>query len=64
MKVGDRVKHDYLGKGTVVEYPIRALRILALVKWDKTPSIRYNMGENPCVISVSELLVANSEGGR
>ena len=42
-KKGDRVRDAYLGDGTFIKY----VSGLCLVQWDKTPSIKYNMGENP-----------------
>jgi len=54
MKAGDRVKHKYLGKGTFIKR-IPACFGLVLVKWDKTPSARYNMGEKLCSIFPDEL---------
>ena len=50
MKKGDRIKHKYLGKGTFIR-----MSKIVLVKWDKTPEVRYNMGENPCTVSIKEL---------
>lgn len=48
---GARVNHEYLGDGTVV----KKVSFMTLVKWDKTPHERYNMGENPSVIFTDEL---------
>lgn len=50
-KIGDRVKHKYLGKGTFV----RKIQIFSLVKWDKIPPKRYNGSENPTIIFTEEL---------
>lgn len=57
MKKGDKVIHKYLGKGEV----IKNISFMTLVKWDKTPDKRYNMGENPCAIFTEELTHAKIE---
>lgn len=57
MKQGDRVNHEYLGQGTF----IKEIASLSLVKWDKTPPERYNMGENPCVVFTKELQTLEKE---
>ena len=51
IKFGDKVKHKYLGTGTF----IKKISLMSLVKWDKTPDIRYNMGQNPTPVFTSEL---------
>jgi hypothetical protein len=48
-KVGDRVNEIYLGKGTIERVDV-AMKGLHLVKFDKTPDVRYNMGENPTAV--------------
>ena len=50
-KEGDRVIHTALGVGTY----IKQYSGLALVKWDKTPDMKYNRGENPCVVFIEDL---------
>jgi len=55
MKIGDRVIHDYLDNGTVIKVGGLHLVGMCLVKWDKTPAVRYNMGENPCAVWIGEL---------
>lgn len=52
IKKGDRVKHSYLGKGVFIS----KIEFLSLVKWDKTPDKRYNMGENPCAVFTKNLI--------
>ena len=54
-KVGDRVRHEYLGTGTVVDVPIKS--VLAMVQYDVTSHVRYNMGENPTVSLLYDLEV-------
>ena len=51
MKKGDKVKHNYLGTGTF----IKKISFMSLIKWDKTPDMRYNFGENPSTIFTEEL---------
>ena len=49
ISIGDRVKEDYLGEGEVIKI-LKDLYGNAwgyLVMFDKTPDVRYNMGENP-----------------
>jgi hypothetical protein len=48
IKIGDRVEHDYLGTGTVVE----ELRGWAMhrVLWDDAPDPCYNLSVNPCAV--------------
>ena len=55
MKQGDRVIHEYLGKGTVIKANSIHLVGMALVKWDNQPPVRYNMGENPTAMFTSDL---------
>ena len=55
---GTRVRHEFLGLGTVSKYPIQEHRGLISVRWDNEPPIRYNMAENPCVVFLSELIEA------
>ena len=50
----DRVQHDYLGAGTFIKY-VEGYVFLSLIKWDKTPPFRYNMGENPAAAMTSKL---------
>lgn len=48
LKVGDRVLHEYLGKGKVSGFaPDDKDRILTFVMFDITPDYAYNMCENP-----------------
>jgi len=53
-KNGERVFHRYLGRGKVVKEVESTVHIggskMYLVKFDRTPSIRYNKGENPCLL--------------
>ena len=53
-KVGDRVNDDYLGNGTIERLNV-AMPGLHLVKFDVTPDVRYNMGENPTAVFGDQL---------
>jgi hypothetical protein len=60
-KKDDRVLDDYLGAGSVVR-PIKSgldsrMIIAYIVLFDKTPDVRYNMGENPCMVFTGSLKV-------
>jgi len=53
LKIGDRVQDDgFLGEGEVVEIVMEYYNNKAhtgyMVKFDKTPDVRYNMAQNPC----------------
>jgi len=52
--LGQRVIAEYLGAGTVVEVMKLArgnpLCIAYMVRFDETPDVRYNMGENPTMV--------------
>lgn len=52
LKKGERVVHPYLGEGEFIKY---VGVYLSLVRGDKKPSVRYNMGENPTCVINSEL---------
>jgi len=57
--LGQRVVDEYLGAGTVIER-IKIARgnplcIAYMVRFDKTPDVRYNMGENPTMVFPSSL---------
>ena len=52
-RIGDRVRSEYLGDGTVVDET--EADFLIIVRFDKTPSIQYNMGGNPTAELVSQL---------
>ena len=58
-KIGDRVKDAFLGEGKVTEIIKSGLDsklvIGYMVMFDKTPHIRYNMGENPCFVLSEQL---------
>ena len=54
MKKGTKVKPKYLGKGIFIKHP-KKLEFFSIVKWDKTPNKRYNLGENPCLIFTDTL---------
>lgn len=56
MKVGDRVLHDFLGSGKIIDM-MDDIVFLVKVKWDNRPPVQYNMGENPTVILPNELTV-------
>jgi len=45
LRRGDRVRHDYLGEGTVVGPS--SVSFLTIVWWDKPPAWQYNMETNP-----------------
>jgi hypothetical protein len=58
MKIGDRVKERDLGEGVVVETSSDMDSLnLVMVLFDKTPPLRYNMGENPTAVWKSDLAV-------
>lgn len=52
-KVGERVVHESLGRGTVTDtnFP----DFMVMVRYDKKPSIQYNLGQNPTAELVSQL---------
>ena len=50
-KKGQRVNHKYLGVGIVK----KTISFMTVVKWDKKPDYRYNLGENPSAIFTEEL---------
>jgi hypothetical protein len=59
MPKGQRVIDEHLGAGTVVR-PIKSsldsqLCVAYMVRFDKTPDVRYNMGENPTMVFPSSL---------
>ena len=51
---GQRVIDDYLGAGTVVKQINSSMdnnyTVAYMVRFDKTPDVRYNMGENPTMV--------------
>ena len=51
--IGDRVRSEYLGDGTITD--MTEVDFLIIVLFDNTPSIKYNMGENPTAELVSAL---------
>ena len=57
VKIGDKVKEDYLGNGEIVDDLNKNIRGAFMVKFDKDPPIRYNMGNNPTLIFGSELIL-------
>lgn len=61
MKEGDRVVHEYLGTGTFIK-DIKGT-VLSLVRWDKIPPARYNMGENPTCVFTKDLIILDGEDG-
>ncbi len=52
-KIGDRVSNSFLGGGTVADET--EVDFLVIVRFDKTPPVEYNMGENPTAQLVSQL---------
>ncbi len=50
MKIGDKVIDDYLGDGEIVNDLTHIIKGAFMVKFDKTPPIRYNMGQNPTMV--------------
>tara|TARA_R110000851_G_C12813264_1_gene538719 strand:+ start:386 stop:580 length:195 start_codon:yes stop_codon:yes gene_type:complete len=57
-KKDDRVLDDYLGAGSVLgSWPIKTgvVDIAYMVLFDKTPDVRYNIGENPCMVFTGSL---------
>ncbi len=63
-KIGDSVRDsEFLGEGKVTEI-IKSdldskLVIGYMVMFDKTPDVRYNMGENPCFVLSEQLYETN-----
>lgn len=61
---GQRVIDSYLGAGTVVElikpFLSSKLCVAYMVQFDKTPDVRYNMGENPVMVFPSSLRAKDS----
>jgi hypothetical protein len=55
-KIGQRVKHNYLGKGRIVK-TFKDYDFLLVVLFDKTPDMRYNLGQNPTAVFDKELEV-------
>ncbi len=57
--VGSRVNHNYLGDGEVTEAiysrPFTKEPMLYMVKFDVTPDVKYNMGENPTLAFPEDL---------
>jgi hypothetical protein len=58
-KEGDRVMHNYLGAGTV-EQVVESSYVMNymfayIVRFDETPSVRYNMAQNPTLVFASNL---------
>jgi hypothetical protein len=53
-KIGQRVKHNYLGKGKIVK-TFKGLPFVFLVLFDKTPDVRYNMCQNPTPVFKTDL---------
>jgi hypothetical protein len=49
MQQGTRIKHNFLGKGVVLE-TIGKDPVLIYVKFDKTPPYQYNGRQNPCCV--------------
>ena len=49
MKVGDKIIDEYLGKGVIVEDLTHVIRGAYMVKFEKTPAMQYNMGQNPTI---------------
>ncbi len=55
MKLGDKVVDDYLGDGEIVNDLTHIIKGAYMVKFDKTPSMRYNMGQNPTLVFADKL---------
>lgn len=58
-KVGDRVNDEYLGNGVVIDiiksfYNSKVAQFY-IVLFDKTPDVRYNMGNRECLVLPSSL---------
>ena len=57
--IGDRVKHDYLGKGTIQKEIRSSLdkRYIAayIILVDKPPDVRYNGGIRECLVFPTDL---------
>ncbi|MGR3178771.1 MAG: hypothetical protein ACUZ8E_12010 [Candidatus Anammoxibacter sp.] len=52
-KIGERVEHEYLGRGTVTDNNLP--HFMVMVRYDRKPDMEYNMGENPTAELVSKL---------
>jgi len=66
---GQRVVAEYLGAGTVIERikisRLNPLCMAYMVRFDETPDVRYNMGENPTMVfpsSLRDLAETNKQG--
>lgn len=57
MKIGDKVTDEYLGNGEIVDDLNRSIKGAFMVKFDITPDIRYNMGENPTLAFKENLML-------
>ena len=55
MKVGDKVRHDFLGNGEITDDLDMCIRGAFMVLFDNVPSFRYNMCDNPTLVFRSEL---------
>jgi len=51
-KEGERVSHEDLGDGEVIEVIMWNRKTDAgyLVQFEETPAVRYNMAQNPCIV--------------
>ena len=62
-KKGQQVVHDYLGKGEIVKLIKSSLdsklTVAYMVRFDKTPPMRYNMRENPTMVFPESLKPIN-----
>ena len=59
IKKGDIITHEYLGRGKVKK--IKKSLNMALVLFDETPPIEYNMGNNPSLEFISYMIKEQGE---
>lgn len=66
-KPGDRINHEYLGNGTLIEnlgVTISGKKPTGwLIRFDNTPPEEYNCGENPCLVFESSISMRKLSDG-
>jgi len=60
VKIGDKVIDEYLGKGKIVDDLTHMFKGAYLVKFDKTPAMQYNMGQNPTMAFETSMILQES----
>ena len=62
LQSGTRVYSDYFGYGVVCEERKSITEMdVCIVKWDKTPPLNYNMGQNPCAVFINRIKAVQDE---